>query len=153
MNLTIRKAKIKDLDDLVEIEKSAFDQNYYYLISKSQFNYLLTKANAEIWLAFQGEVKCGMIVLLYRKNSHYARLYSISVLPDFQGRGIGNQLMAHGQKSIIAKGLKEIRQEVRSDNKKLIKKYKKDGFKIYVKQSKYYPDGVSCCKLKKNLNE
>lgn len=153
MQITIRLARITDLYDLLNIECSAFDPNRYDLINKRQYNYLLSKAHADVVLAIINNQICASCIILYRKNASYARLYSLGVLVNFQGKGIGKVILSHVENLIKSKNIMEIRLEARKDNLVLINFYKKLGYVLHGERDSYYPDGISCLKLKKTLKD
>jgi ribosomal protein S18 acetylase RimI-like enzyme len=57
-----------------------------------------------------------------------ARILSIAVHPDFQGRGLGNALMRQGIRYLLAEAVPRIRLEVRPDNGPAVHIYEKLGF-------------------------
>lgn len=152
MATRISLAKPGDIQSLVLIEQSAFDPSLYHLISVQQFRYILTKANAEIWIATSDSTICGMYVLFFRQNSTYARLYSLAVTSAFQGGEVGKKLFVHAEKRVLEKGLTGMLQEVRADNDRLITRYIKLGYEIIGTVKNYYPDGVSGIKLKRDIH-
>lgn len=145
----IRKASIDDVEVIDAIEKKVFDTACYDLTSKMQYRYLLTKGNAEIWLAEHCGTICGAIVLFFKRNSAWGRLYSIAVLPEFQGKEIGKNLFEQAEHRIKQRRLKGMTLEVRKDNRKHIERYTKLGYQPYYEVVDYYPDGESCLKMKK----
>lgn len=151
----IRCASLKDLKCLFDIETKTFDPSLYLLITQRQYRYLLTKANAEIWVLEIEKQIIASAVILYRKHSNYGRLYSISVTPEYQKQGYAQKLLEYIEnyiKNKIPKSLKGIRQEIRLDNQKLLNKYINNGYKIIGQSDNYYPDGQSCLKLQKEFS-
>lgn len=157
MRVTFRQATLDDLDSLLRIEQQAFPAHVYHPINRRQFRYLLSRAQAEIWLAEQdsatGPQVCGAAILFFRKGATYARLYSIAVLPSGQGQGVGTALMEQVEARARAKGLRALRQEVRADNLTLINRHLRRGYRPYGQAADYYPDGSACLKLTKDLNQ
>ncbi len=152
MNIDIRRATGSDLLELLTLEQAVFPPNLYHLINKRQYKYLLQKANAEIWLASHDQEICAASIVLYRKNTCYGRLYSLAVFPQYQGQGIGSMLLQHAEKRIRQHGLTQLRQELRENRKNLINHYQKIGFVPYGRTAHYYPDGVACLRLKKDIH-
>jgi ribosomal protein S18 acetylase RimI-like enzyme len=147
----VRQAGLHDLDSLMLLEEMVFHAAEYHLIGRRQYRYFLQEANAEIWVVeIDGQVRASAI-LFYQKNRSHCRLYSIAVHPDFQGKGIGSQIFRELEAMLLVRGYRELRQEVRSDRSELIALYLKRGYQIYAKTENYYPDGVSCVRLKKVL--
>jgi ribosomal protein S18 acetylase RimI-like enzyme len=151
MNPTIRTATLDDVPALLELEQKAFDPTYYYLTSRRQFRYLLTKGNADILAAVENDKLYGSGILLYRRNSGFARFYSLSVSPDYQGGSIGKILFQAAEQKALARNCIGMLLEIRSDNTKLLQRYQSLGYSVYREVSHYYPDGCSCLKLKKTF--
>lgn len=149
MPLTIRQASLEDLDVLADIEHRAFLPNLYTSLTKRHYRHLLTKGNADILIALLEGKPCGMAVLLYRKGSSLARFYSLSVDPDYQGKGVGTVLFSAAEKTAQQKNLKGMILEIRSDNIQLWERYKKLGYALSREVLDYYPDGQSCIKMKR----
>ena len=150
MNLA-RIAEYKDIDALVRIEALTFSKDKYHVLTRRNYHYLLTKANAEIWVFEIESQICASAILFYRKGVNFVRLYSLAVLPEYQGRGFGSNLLSCIEAWLRNNGFSEIRQEVRYDNISLLNRYKKDGYLKYGVVVNYYPDGASCIKLKKGF--
>ena len=113
----------------------------------------MLKGNALIKIACIGKIVCGMSVTFFRKNSYYGRLYSIAVLPDYQGKDLGKKLFEHLLKDVKAKGLKGILLEIRQDNIRHKERYLKLGFKITKILYNYYPDETNGIKLKLDFKQ
>ena len=65
-----------------------------------------------------------------RESVSDARIFSVAVHPDFQGKGIGKGLVKAGLEYLSSLGVKRVRLEVRPDNYPAINIYEKSGFKI-----------------------
>ena len=59
-----------------------------------------------------------------------ARILSVAVAPDAQGRGIGSELLRLGLEYLESRGAALVRLEVRPDNLAAIHVYEKHGFKV-----------------------
>ncbi|MCB1652011.1 MAG: GNAT family N-acetyltransferase [Alphaproteobacteria bacterium] len=151
MAVIIRRAQTSDISDLTRIETRTFDPEKYHLTSRANLRHLLNKGNAELWLAFKDKTPCGMTILLFRKNMSWGRLYSIAVLPEFQGGDIGKKLFEHAENTIKAKKLRGMILEIRADNTRHKERYLKRGYTLWGQTPNYYPDGAPCIKLKKTF--
>jgi ribosomal protein S18 acetylase RimI-like enzyme len=151
MTIKIELAKDENLEDLVIIEKSTFDNQKYHLMTKTNFKHLINKGNADILIAKKNEKSCALAVVFYKRNSTYGRLYSIAVLPEFQGKDIGRILYNTVEERIRKKKLSGITLEIRADNTKHKKRYTDIGFKLEKILPQYYPDKSNGLKLKKNF--
>ncbi|TGR60809.1 GNAT family N-acetyltransferase, partial [bacterium M00.F.Ca.ET.194.01.1.1] len=91
MPAEIRKARASDVDDLAAIEKAVFSGDR---LSRRSFRQFIERETAETLVAeIDGRVG-GYAIVLFRKGSGVARLYSIAVGPFFGGLGIGRQLLS-----------------------------------------------------------
>lgn len=151
MTVTIRRAHSRDVSTLQTIEMQAFDAAKYDLTSGRQFRYLVSKGNAEIWLACEKDKVLGYITMLYRKNSHFGRLYSIAVLPEYQGKTVGKALFEHAEKTVLKHKAKGMLLEIREDNTRALNRYLGLGYNVTGRVADYYPDHSACVKMKKVL--
>jgi [ribosomal protein S18]-alanine N-acetyltransferase len=149
MTVKIIPATLEHLDQLVNLENDAFDTARYHILSRRSFRNLLTKGNADIYIAVQNSNISGAIIILYRKGSRFGRLYSLAVHHQFRGGGIGRTLFNHAEAVIRKKGLAGLLLETRSDNRKLLDFYLSTGCETIGELDHYYPDGLSAVKLKK----
>jgi [ribosomal protein S18]-alanine N-acetyltransferase len=149
MSLVIRLATRQDAQILTSIEGAVFSQKHYPLISARQFRYMLTKAHADICIAeYEGKV-VGYALVLFRKNSNWARLYSLAVLPDFRSKSIGKLLLASSESFSQKRGCIGMRLEYKATDKKLGSFYTHVGYIFRSQESSYYPDNSSAIKMKK----
>jgi ribosomal protein S18 acetylase RimI-like enzyme len=73
MNVRIRAALVADIDALLAIENAAFATDR---ISRRSFRLLIERDTASVLVADEGDLT-GYCVVLYRRGSGVARLYSI----------------------------------------------------------------------------
>ncbi|MCA9040597.1 MAG: GNAT family N-acetyltransferase [Planctomycetaceae bacterium] len=152
MSVRIRAAKLSDLDSLVQIEGEAFSPAKYPLTSRSQFRYFLTRAvNVELFVATGGKDVVGYILLFYRVNSAWGRLYSIAVQPQFQGGEVGKRLFEFAEQRARMRKLRGMLLEIRADNRKHLRRYQQLGYQLVSTVPDYYPDGFAALKLRKEL--
>ena len=87
----IRKATRNDVNWLVKVEDASFNTDK---ISRKNFRYLLSRANAETIVDDESGVIRGYALLLFHSGTSLARLYSIAVHPGYRGLDIGENLLA-----------------------------------------------------------
>ena len=92
MTPSIRRATPLDKKQLLHIEDSCFT---YDKITPSQMHYLLTKAKATTFVFTQETIPIGYAMMFTPKHPKPARLYSLAVLPNHQGKNIGSQLIGN----------------------------------------------------------
>lgn len=145
----IRLAGSQDLDNLVAIENQAFITDRF---NRRSFRYLLTRANAETLLFEVSGKVVGYVMLLFHKGTSLARLYSLAVLPNFQGQGIGRKLIEAAEKVASEHDCSSLRLEVRSDNQSGIRLYKAMGYRRFGKPVEdYYEDHMDAFRFEKRL--
>ncbi|MDL2252012.1 GNAT family N-acetyltransferase [Odoribacter sp. OttesenSCG-928-J03] len=139
MDLIIRRARLTDIDAILEVEKRCFGEDRF---SKQQLTYLATKSKGIFYLCkYQGEV-VAYISLLSHKNRNNLRIYSIAVSPEVQGKGIGKMLFEKAVQYAVKKRLWMINIEVRTNNEATIGFCLKNGFKNAGLKKEYYSDGA-----------
>ncbi|MEZ6047487.1 MAG: GNAT family N-acetyltransferase [Planctomycetaceae bacterium] len=150
MTVAIRAANLSDLESLQRIETAAFSSEKYPLTSQAQFQRLLNKAkNIELFVATRRSEVVGYILLFYRSNSQWGRLYSIAVHPDSQGSDVGKRLFDFAEQRILKRKLKGLTLEIREDNQRHFERYLKRGYVQVAEVSDYYPDGAAAIKRAK----
>lgn len=70
-----------------------------------------------------------------------AEIVTVTVHPDWQGRGIGLRLMAEAVKQAVSEGVDKATLEVRVDNEPALRIYRKFGFKKVNVRRRYYANG------------
>lgn len=145
---TIRKTLVRDLDSIVALENRSFK---FDLFSRRQYQYLVTKANATAFVLLVGKTIAGSAIILWRRGSTKAHLYTIAVDPKFQGRGLGRKLLDRCLREARSRSCDRFSLEVRADNKPAIALYKKMGYEIIGRVVKYYEDDCDALQMQKLL--
>lgn len=147
IDFEIRKAVLSDLKEIVELENASFEMDSF---SKRQFNYLLF--HSIFYIAEKNRQILGYYILLTRKQSKKARLYSIAVHPSARGKNVGQALMHHLINVAKEMHYPYISLEVRENNVKAIQLYKKFGFLEKGIKPNYYVDGANALIMYSDLN-
>ncbi|PKP34742.1 MAG: RimK family alpha-L-glutamate ligase [Bacteroidetes bacterium HGW-Bacteroidetes-17] len=138
MTVILRRSEISDLDLLDNIEKNCFKD--FQQSSRRNLNHSLTSPFQEVWIAEKkngnGNTVVGALILHLR--SHTLRIYSLAVLPAFQGKGIGQKLLTHATNIALAKGCVKVSLEAHSKDDRLVGWYKRFGFRPKNIQKDYY---------------
>ena len=144
----IREAALSDIDDLLEIENSAFDTDRF---SRRSFRYLLTKAKART-LVYENHGRVRAYAnLLFHTGTSLARLYSIAVHADYTDRGMGAELLDRVEEIALQQDCVYLRLEVRSDNSLARKLYERKGYKKIGIIPSYYEDSMEATRYEKFL--
>ena len=88
------------------------------------------KLNFQKELFFVGLLNDEIIATaMFGYDGHRGWLNYFAVLPNFQKRGFGKQLMTFGEMALIEKGCPKLNLQIRNDNTKTINFYQKVGYK------------------------
>jgi ribosomal protein S18 acetylase RimI-like enzyme len=144
----IRTATLEDLDILEHIENTSFETDRF---SRRSFRYLLTKANAETLLYEENGTSLGYVMVLFHTGTSLARMYSLAVLPEARGKGIGEKLIHAAEESALKHDCIVLRLEVRQDNPTAMRLYEKLGYRFFGITPDYYEDHTDARRYEKSL--
>ena len=142
-----RQADFGDLDGLVWLEQYFPSDR----LSRARFRYLLRHGHADIRVCENGGGIAGSAVVLFRRGTGIARLYSLVVHPDHQRRGIARGLLQAAEAEAVVRRCREMRLEVRPDNLPAIHFYRETGYRITGGIEDFYEDGAKALTMSKNL--
>ena len=141
-------ATAADLPRLLALEETVFATDR---ISRRQFRYLLGKALIvkAVDNGPGGEALLGCLVLLFRRDSRHARIYSLAVSPQARRHGLARQLLAYAEAESRRRGRSGMVLEVRQDNEAALALYQAAGFRQIGHRPNYYEDGAAAARLGK----
>ena len=139
-NVKYRLADINDANALSIIDEQCFDG--YEKYSEQTFVDELSLSDRHYIVATHKNLVVGYVGLWQTGND--LNLLKIAVLPQFRKLGLGFNLMQKASDYRSQQGLDKYFLEVRENNEKAIKLYKKFGFKTVDVRKKYYADGENC---------
>ena len=138
-NLIFKKAKLADLSDLLIMENLCFLTDK---ISRRQFGYHINHPQNQLVIARHENIAIGYFLLFFRKKSgSLARLYSLAILPKYQGLGWGRVFMQEIIKKTELAGASALSLEVSLKNKKAQSLYENFGFEKIGQIKNYYENG------------
>lgn len=135
----IRAARPADLAALLALE-ALFPGDR---LSPRQFRHHLHNPRARLRVLRRAGRLAGYALLLLRRGSRVARLYSIVIDPAERGRGFGARLLVDAEIQARRSGAQELRLEVRSDNGTAIALYEARGYYRLGRRAGYYEDGAA----------
>lgn len=145
----VRQAVPADLDALVHLEQTSFPGDR---LSRRQYRHHLGSAGACILVAECGTQNlAGSLVLLFRRDTRIARVYSLATATAMRGRGIASRLLAAAETAARARDCHALRLEVRSDNVAAIALYQRAGYRPIGTRAGYYEDGADAWRFEKRL--
>jgi dTDP-4-amino-4,6-dideoxy-D-galactose acyltransferase len=131
------KYNVEDIYDLAYesgkysrfLKDSLFGESKFKKLYKEWVDNSITKQFADdILLYFIEDKIVGFVT--YKKHSTYGQIGLIAVNVNFQGKGIGKQLINEVENSLFKVGIKTLRIPTQLENKEACFFYKKIGYKI-----------------------
>ncbi|MGQ7791768.1 GNAT family N-acetyltransferase [Faunimonas sp. B44] len=142
-------ARPSDLDAVHRIETGAFETDR---LSRRSMARLLASGSARCLVAeHRGEV-VGYVLVLLRRTSAAARLYSLAVDPRASGTGLGHLLLCAAERAARDAGKRTLRLEVRTDNRRAIRLYEAAGYRPIGTRDDYYEDGAAALRYERALS-
>lgn len=145
--ISIRDARIEDVDRLVAIEDHAFATDR---ISRRSFRRQIASPTLALVVAVQDRTVHGYVLVAFRKGAHHARIYSLAV-DRVHGRGLGRRLMAAAETLARERGYPVMRLEVNEANHRAIGIYERGGYARIGRREDYYEDGAAALLYEKRL--
>lgn len=144
--VSIRNAEPSDLDTLLALERRCFETDR---LSRRSLRHWLQVAHRSFSVAeLEGRV-VGYSLVIFRRGTTLARLYSIAVDPDCRGLGIARRLMAAGERQAEREGRVFLRLEVEVDNGAAIALYEAMGYQPFGIYRHYYENEHDALRMQK----
>ena len=141
-----KKAKLKHLDEIINIENKVFDQPW----SKIHFLKDL-ELNVSYNIVYIIKSQCvGYLFGYIIKNEFH--LNNIAIKPKYQQKGFGNEILNFIISDLKSKKINKIMLEVRCDNLSAIKLYDSIGFNKVNVRKDYYKKGKDAFLYNLDLN-
>lgn len=140
--IIIRKFKPQDFQWVIDIERKIFDEHDPYLYMQ----FYETNPDGFIVAEINGIVVGYVAGFL--ASAETGRIFSLAVLPAYQDRGVGSNLLKEIIDVFRRMGAFEIILEVRSRNIKAKRFYERHGFYQIGIAEKYYTDAENACLMK-----
>lgn len=147
--LSLRDATPADIDALSTLEARSFDGDR---LSRRSFRRLVVSPAAACRVAVEDRRLLGYALLLFRRTSGFARLYSVAIDPAARGRGLGGRLLRDAEMIAAQRGKDGVRLEVRQDNRPAIGLYESRGYMRIATLPGYYEDGAGGLRLQKTFS-
>lgn len=144
----LRQATLDDVDALVRLENDCFTTDR---LSKRNFRYMLTKANAAIIVDEENGQLRGYVLVLFSQGTSMARLYSIAVAPDCQRQGVARALLEGAEGAARDRDAISMRLEVRKDNAASLALFDRHGYRPFREVLDYYEDHMDALRFEKSL--
>jgi ribosomal protein S18 acetylase RimI-like enzyme len=145
----LRPGHLRDLDALIALEREFFTTDHQ--ISRRGFRHFITSPKSALVVAETDSKVAGCALVLYRRGSKLARLYTIAVAKEFQGRGLARRLLAAAEHDTIRRGRRIMRLEVRADDGGAITLYETSGYRRFGRRARYYDGRIDALRFEKML--
>ena len=145
----IRRAKSQDLTSLVSIENTCFTSD---ILSRRSLQRFIRVGAHDLLVAQIKETVVGYVLVLYRTGTSLARLYSIAVLPQHQGKGIARLLVQAAEQAGLEHHCAFMRLEVNTNNDAAIHLYEQIGYHRIGRIPGYYDDGADALRMEKRIH-
>ena len=147
MNVTIRRSSPHDLHFIEQLENSCFPK--FQQSSRRSLRLSLTSSFQQVYIceakSKEGPLPVGAMVLnVYHRT---LRIYSMGVLPDYQGHGIGRQLLAYAKRIATEEGFEKLSLEAYKDDQRLIQWYQANGYSVTAELANYYGPGLPALRM------
>lgn len=147
----IRTALPGDIDALLEIENASFRTDR---IARAGFRRFLRGRSCRLLVADAGDDHvAGYVLLLTRKGSRRARIYSLAIHPAWRGKGMAVLLLGAALSAAREWHMDHVGLEVREDNEAAIRLYAGHGFEESGRRPGYYADGATAVVMSKVLRD
>jgi ribosomal-protein-alanine N-acetyltransferase len=133
--LQLIDGKSADLDSVIEIMNSAFDERFGEAWTRSQCAGILPMPGVKLVVARIEGRTAGFS--LHRTIGDEAELLLLAVSPDFRRHGIGRMLLDDFLDTAQSRGVTRVHLEVREGNPAVIM-YRSAGFASVGRRRKYY---------------
>ncbi|MFU2508737.1 GNAT family N-acetyltransferase/peptidase C39 family protein [Pseudoalteromonas sp. ASV78] len=147
-DVAVRAATEADLKALLAIEQQSFSQDR--LSARSLKRWIAAK-HGILLVGESNNQLLGYGLVWCHKGTRLARLYSLAVTPQAQGKGLAQQLLKALERATAERGRVFMRLEVAVNNLAAIALYKKLGYRVFGQYSDYYHDHSDALRMQKNI--
>lgn len=148
LKLILRPAGPADLTRLAEIESGSFETDR---ISRRSFRALMASETAYVIVAETDGDILGYAMVLFRRGTGVARLYSLAVDRKAIGLGLGKRLVGEAELETERRGRTSLRLEVHEKNVFAIALYRNCGYQPIGRYETYYGDGGAALRFEKTI--
>ena len=152
MNVTIRESVLSDLSFLEDLEQKCFPK--FQQSSRRSLRHSLSSPFQRILIA---EVKqkgenISVASAVLNQYSRTLRIFSIAVLPQYMGKGIGESILNYIKNIGDKNGYEKLSLEALKSDTKLINWYTKAGFVKTADLPNYYSDNIDGVRMVLSLS-
>jgi ribosomal-protein-alanine N-acetyltransferase len=142
--ITIRNFQPDDMFSVIKLASETLPEQY----NPTLFNHFYETFPEGLIIVEKMHKIIGFIVGV-KSDINIARILMLSISEKNRKQGLGSALLNQFLKDMTLQNIKQIYLEVRVDNKKAIKFYQKNGFKVMEIIPKFYQNGEDAYQMKK----
>jgi ribosomal-protein-alanine N-acetyltransferase len=149
-HFTVRPARRRDLDRILEIETASFGADAY---DRNLFAEYTRKCGGLFLVAEWGTRVCAYSITAISpaRLRNRAELVSVAVDPHFLGKGAASALMDSTLRRLRRRKITRLALMVKVTNRPARALYEKYGFRTLRRVPRYYEDGAAALSLAKDL--
>ncbi|WOX03912.1 GNAT family N-acetyltransferase/peptidase C39 family protein [Microbulbifer pacificus] len=148
LSFQIRPAEERDIDALSELEQASFSGDR---LSRRRFRHWVKADNRVFLVAELDQTLLGYVLVLLRRGTRLARLYSLAVGTAGRGQGVGKALLTAAEDASSHSGRLYMRLEVAEQNSAAIALYKQLGYRTFGSYANYYEDAGNALRMQKRI--
>jgi len=145
----IAPASEADLPLLMEIERKTFQSDQF---SEALYLSFIVQPDTEVYLYRTGGSARGSLVLKFAEDDTLCQVISIAVPPEYQGQGLGKELMLFTEERALEKKRDQIQLEVRSNNMRAMELYESLQYMEHKILRDFYGPGIDGIRYIKSLS-
>lgn len=145
---SIRPARAGDIAALHALEQRAFETDR---LSPRRLRHWIGADNRVFLVAEQNGALLGYVLVLLRRGTRLARLYSLAVAASGRGRGLGRALLLAAEQAGLESGRLFMRLEVAATNAAAIGLYQQLGYRTFGHYENYYEDAGDALRMQKRI--
>ncbi|WP_100644417.1 GNAT family N-acetyltransferase/peptidase C39 family protein [Alteromonas facilis] len=149
-HISFRAATKTDVPQLVALENEAFDSDR---LSAKRFKHWVGADNRVFLVAEADGQLMGYGLVLLRKGTQLARLYSIAISQRSRGAGLGARLLQELEVAAMQAGRLFMRLEVAENNDAAIALYKRAGYEPFGVYAEYYANNIDAIRMQKPIKQ
>lgn len=144
----IRRAVPADLEELLRLEQASFETDR---LSRRSFRRWLNHDDCVFLVSEQTAGLAGYILVIRRRGTRLARIYSLAVDPLYRGQGLASALVRQAERQARENGALYMRLEVAAGNKTAIAMYRSSGYESFGLYRDYYEDHGDAVRMEKRI--
>ncbi|SEA19673.1 GNAT family N-acetyltransferase/peptidase C39 family protein [Microbulbifer marinus] len=144
----VRPASPGDVPALHALEQACFASDR---LSRRRLRHWVAADNRVFLVAERAGQILGYVLVLLRRGTRLARLYSLAVGPAGRGQGLGKALLSAAEEASSHSGRLFMRLEVAEDNHAAIALYQQLGYRTFGSYADYYEDHGNALRMQKRI--